>query len=553
MKVPLHAAYAWLTILICGCGAQTLDAGSNADAAAVAPPSGVRWQQPPSNDLNETCTPGGSTSVVGSWLGHFDNYVFPSGSNEIRIDLIETDNPADGQNGPCGKIVFGGGDPPPLPTDPAAFYPPGSAPTTTIVLGDAGVIQENPPQRTCTGISLRLRRRVQLGHARRWAARRARHHDRADLQGVVRDAELVLSGLRPGSDRLEPVQLRPLPQRLGGPDSDGGCEIRLSGTSWTNLVPVSCAGSRYAALASASRTDAPSPPSPRTFTWTSSFKVTPARAARRFRWTESRPLRSSARHERDASGTCELVRRARRRAVNAWTPRPSNARAARTVLLARDPAQRTGRLRSLPGRRPGVRGLLAFRPAHRRRSGSVVEPRRGLALGDRARQRGGFVRGRRGGHVRARDVCPSQPLSRARLDRDTPGMHLRAGPWIGVRNPAHRVRGEGGLSMTLGRSTADMGGALGTFGLRVGAGYSTTGVLDAVGVLSWGARLVPARRASTWKAEGRSTWCAPGDEPWVAIAAVAYLFVSVRRSFDGARASEFVLGVELGWPDGRPR
>ena len=133
-------------------------------------------------------------------------------------------------------------------------------------------------------------------------------------------------------------------------------------------------------------------------------------------------------------------------------------------------------------------------------------------------------------------------------NRDTPGMHLRAGPWIGVETPLDRVRGEGGLSVTLGRSTADMGGALGTFGLRVGAGYSTTGVLDAVGVLSWGARLVPARRASSWKAEGRSTWCAPGDEPWVAIAAMAYLFVSVRRSFDGPRASEFVLGVEGGWP-----
>jgi hypothetical protein len=138
-------------------------------------------------------------------------------------------------------------------------------------------------------------------------------------------------------------------------------------------------------------------------------------------------------------------------------------------------------------------------------------------------------------------------------DRDTPGMHLRAGPWIGFETPLDRVRGEGGLSVTLGPSTADMGGALGTFGLRIGAGYSTTGVLDAVGVLSWGARLVPARRASSWKAQGRTNWCAPGDEPWVAIASVAYLFASVRRSFEPAPASEVVLGVELGWPDGRPR
>jgi hypothetical protein len=147
MKVPLHAVHACLTILVCGCGAQTLDAGSNTDAGAVAPPSGVRWSQPPSNDLNETCLPGGPTSVVGSWLGHFDNYVFPSGSNEIRIDLIEANNPADWPNAPCGKIVFGSGDPPPLPTDPAAFYPPGYLPQT-ISLADAGSTLGYHPQRT---------------------------------------------------------------------------------------------------------------------------------------------------------------------------------------------------------------------------------------------------------------------------------------------------------------------------------------------------------------------------------------------------------------------
>jgi hypothetical protein len=148
MKVPLHAVHAWLTILVCGCGAQTLDAGSNTDAGAVAPPSGVRWSQPPSNDLGETCSPGGPTSVVGSWLGHFDNYVFPSGSNEIRIDLIEANNPADSPNAPCGKIVFGGGDPPPLPTDPTAFYPPGYAPATIEIGHDAGSTLVYHPQRT---------------------------------------------------------------------------------------------------------------------------------------------------------------------------------------------------------------------------------------------------------------------------------------------------------------------------------------------------------------------------------------------------------------------
>src|ERR1035438_9938742 len=90
MIAPLHAVHAWVTILVCGCGGQTLDAGSNTDAGAVAPPSGVRWSQwPPSNDFNDNCSPSGSSPVVGSWVGHFDNYVFPSGSNEIRIDLID--------------------------------------------------------------------------------------------------------------------------------------------------------------------------------------------------------------------------------------------------------------------------------------------------------------------------------------------------------------------------------------------------------------------------------------------------------------------------------
>ncbi len=146
MKVPLRAIHACLTILLSGCGAQTLDAGSNTDAGAVAPPSGVRWSAwPPSNDLNETCLPGGSTSLVGSWLGHFDNYVFPSGSNEIRIDVIDANQEA--PNDPCGKIVFGGGDPPPLPTDPAAFYPPGYAPAT-IGFGDAGIVSVYHPQQT---------------------------------------------------------------------------------------------------------------------------------------------------------------------------------------------------------------------------------------------------------------------------------------------------------------------------------------------------------------------------------------------------------------------
>jgi hypothetical protein len=242
MKVPLHAAYACLTILVCGCGAQTLDAGSNADASAVAPPSGVRWSQPPSNDLGETCTPGGSTSIVGSWLGHFDSYVFPSGSNEIRIDLVETDNPADQQNAPCGKIVFGGGDPPPLPTDPTAFYPPGAAPTTTIVLGDAGIVQENRPQRTVVegfrydfagGLDSDTRvdaQRVELGI----------------MTGQIYKAwcEMQLSYFQ-GYDQavidLNPYNCVPSYNGSAGPDADGGCEIRLSGNSWTNLVPISCA------------------------------------------------------------------------------------------------------------------------------------------------------------------------------------------------------------------------------------------------------------------------------------------------------------------------
>jgi hypothetical protein len=243
MKVPLHAVRACLTVLVCGCAGQTLDAGSNTDAGVVAPPSGVRWSQPPSNDLGETCTPGGSTSVVGSWLGHFDNYVFPSGSNEIRINLVEADNPADAQNAPCGKIVFGAGDPPPLPTDPTAFYPPGSGPTTTIDLGDAGIVQESQPQRT-----------VYEGFRYDFAGGLDDSDTRVDGQrlelGIMTAqiykawCEMQLSYFQ-GFDEavldLNPYSCVPYHNASTGPDSDGGCGIRLSGNSWTDLVPTSCA------------------------------------------------------------------------------------------------------------------------------------------------------------------------------------------------------------------------------------------------------------------------------------------------------------------------
>jgi hypothetical protein len=102
-----------------------LDAGSNPDAdASASTVSGVRWSGwPASNDLNETCLAGGDPAIAGSWQGQFDSYTFPSGSADIRLQVVDAETSA--PNAPCGKIVFGAGEQPPLPTDPGAFYPPG--------------------------------------------------------------------------------------------------------------------------------------------------------------------------------------------------------------------------------------------------------------------------------------------------------------------------------------------------------------------------------------------------------------------------------------------
>jgi hypothetical protein len=236
MKVPLHAACAWLTILVCGCGAQTLDAGSNTDAGAFVQPPGVRWAQAPTNDLDETCLPGGPTSVVGSWLGHFDNYVFPSGSNEIRIDLIDAD-PADQPNAPCGKIVFGGGDPPPLPTDPTAFYPPGYAPTTIDLGDDAGSVLSYNPQRTLYEgfrydfAGYELDSSVDGGHVQLGIM---------TLQIYKAWCEMQLSYYQ-SPTTLAPNAYDCVPSHsgsIGGPTE--GCKL-VSGPSLADATPVSCA------------------------------------------------------------------------------------------------------------------------------------------------------------------------------------------------------------------------------------------------------------------------------------------------------------------------
>jgi hypothetical protein len=150
-----------------------------------------------------------------------------------------------------------------------------------------------------------------------------------------------------------------------------------------------------------------------------------------------------------------------------------------------------------------------------------------------------------GGYRMLRLPGASEPVRVS--NRHAPAVQLRAGPWLGLETPLDRLRGEGGLSMTLGSTTAYLG-SFGTFGLRVGAGYSTIGVPHAVAALGWGARVVPARRATSWSNPACSSWCRPCDPPSVAIASLAFVFASLRRSFDPTQATEVVFGIELGWP-----
>lgn len=113
-------------------------------------------------------------------------------------------------------------------------------------------------------------------------------------------------------------------------------------------------------------------------------------------------------------------------------------------------------------------------------------------------------------------------------------FQLRAGPWVEVDTPLDRVRGEGGLSLIMKQTRF---AAWGTFGLRLGAGGSTLGIPDLVGVLSWG----------IWGEESDAVhggdYLVSGGA--VGIASGARLFVAVRRDLDPLAATEVTFGIEL--------
>ncbi len=76
------------------------DATVLADGAVVVPPGGMR---------------------LGDFTGYFEDYMFPSGSDAVTMNLVVA---ADGAT-VTGVVVFGMGSPPAPPTDPSVGYPPG--------------------------------------------------------------------------------------------------------------------------------------------------------------------------------------------------------------------------------------------------------------------------------------------------------------------------------------------------------------------------------------------------------------------------------------------
>lgn len=55
------------------------------------------------------------SSLTGSWVGHVQNYLFASGSANVKLVITGADPP--------GYVVFGDGAAPPPPTDPDVGYP----------------------------------------------------------------------------------------------------------------------------------------------------------------------------------------------------------------------------------------------------------------------------------------------------------------------------------------------------------------------------------------------------------------------------------------------
>jgi hypothetical protein len=129
-------------------------------------------------------------------------------------------------------------------------------------------------------------------------------------------------------------------------------------------------------------------------------------------------------------------------------------------------------------------------------------------------------------------------LFRPPTDDNGGSFQLRAGPWIEVNTPLDRVRGEGGLSLIMKQTRF---AAWGTFGLRLGAGDSTLGVPDLVGVLSWGVWGEDSNARIAYR-DGREVLVAGNT---VGLASGMRLFVAVRRDLDPLPATEVAFGIEL--------
>lgn len=112
------------TVSLAACGQTRLDAGSNRDrdsgADASAEAEGIYYAGTPSNTLNLPCALPAPDFLAGTWVGQFDTFTLPSTARSIRIEFKGSYLTT---RGLCGTVVFGEGDPLPLPTN-ARDYPP---------------------------------------------------------------------------------------------------------------------------------------------------------------------------------------------------------------------------------------------------------------------------------------------------------------------------------------------------------------------------------------------------------------------------------------------
>jgi hypothetical protein len=129
-KLATYLAYLALASVLTGCGANVLDAGSNGDDPAGTVQGNRRSFPPPSHSFG--CVPGredcwgqpclGSPPswLAGSWEGEFDSLTLPSGSKTLTVHFDGRGRFEDSP-GVCGRVIFGQGAAPPLPTDPEAL------------------------------------------------------------------------------------------------------------------------------------------------------------------------------------------------------------------------------------------------------------------------------------------------------------------------------------------------------------------------------------------------------------------------------------------------